>query len=54
MVMIVLFLGILVKTPIASCLDPMMRMEQPNKWESSLMGRAAHLETAGDTPSKVP
>ena len=40
--------------PIASCLDPMMRMEQPNKWESSLMGRAAHLETAGDTPSKVP
>jgi hypothetical protein len=39
---------------IASCLDPMMRMEQPNKWESSLMGRTAHLETAGDTPSKVP
>jgi hypothetical protein len=39
---------------IASCLDPMMRMEQPNKWESSLMGRTAHLETVGDTPSKVP
>ena len=39
---------------IASCLDPMMRMEQPNKWESSLMGRSAHLETAGNTPSKVP
>jgi hypothetical protein len=39
---------------IASCLYRMMRMEQPNKWESSLMGRTAHLETAGDTPSKVP
>ena len=33
--------------PIASCLDPMMRMEQPNN-------RLAHLETAGNTPSKVP
>ena len=39
--------------PMASCLDPMMRMEQPNKWESSLMGRSAHLETVGNTPSKV-
>ena len=38
--------------PIA--LDPMMRMEQPNKWESSLMGHSAHLETAGNTPSQVP
>jgi hypothetical protein len=37
---------------IASCLDPMMRMEQPNKWESSLMGRIAHLETARD-PMKL-
>ena len=40
--------------PIASCLDPMMRMEQSNKWESSLMGRSAHLETAGNTPLKIP
>ena len=40
--------------PIVLCLDPMMRMEQPNKWESSLMGRSAHFETAGNTPSKVP
>jgi hypothetical protein len=36
--------------PISSHSDPMMRMEQSNKWESSLMGRSTHIETAGKPP----
>jgi hypothetical protein len=32
----------------------MMRMEHPDKWESSLMGRSTPIEIAGKTPSKIP
>ena len=40
--------------PISSCSDPMMRMEHPDKWESSLKGCSTPIEIAGKTPSKIP